>query len=565
MLSNNNAFDIRHSINGDSVVGFTSINEMKTLGWLDAPRLSTMMHSPKDSSSKYLGLINLFNTSHRAKMPMMTDLLDRAAVLEVAEGQTITYDLPVSEEIAKCMTTEDTSDQTDFPGIDEGFFKIVLTHEFTKNDFLTYDPNFGKQVIVSSEHEVERRGEGFLHYVQLVTLDREESFPKEFLKPGVAYIKLGNAMAEWDTSMSAISLIKAPGATITNEYHLSSPRSVSTFVTAKAAKMNAAGLVTYADGARDRAITNLEKMGGDAREVMFSSKIVDGNVMKPTTVGYTLEYLALLELSMMETYTNLYSRGGVIHSSNGVKRVNEGLFHQYRRGKIIKYPRPGALSLDDIREAAAYIFRNSDIPIQDRVINFDAGYYAYINVLELFREESISVASGIPSIIPGYDKQTDDTLFKGPLNNLKLQWVAITGAFIPGVGTVNVNHDPTMDDLPFSDRLNSGFFGQGKAWTTWSLTIWDATDDKYSNASNLERVKGANLVKNGDNASNIYYIKPKGSSLTWGYEQGRMADGDQTSNIRSSMPYMGREFWAISQSSMLLLDSTKFITIELQR
>lgn len=568
MQANNNAFDLRQSINGDSVVGFTSIKEMKTLGWLDAPKVSTyLMGDKKRSHTKYLGLINLFNTSHKRPFPLMADLLKSAAVLEVEEGQSITYDLPVSEEAMMCMTIEDTSGDTDYPGIDEGYFRLVLTHEFTKGDILTYDLQFGEQVIVSSEHEVERRGENFLYYVQLMTMDREAYFPKEFLKPGVAWIKVDHPMAEYDTVMSGLNMLKSPGGTITNEYYLSSPRAIQTFYTAKAAKMRPAGLVEYTTNARERATAALDNMGGDKREIMFFSRMVNGNIQKPDMVGYTLEYLALMELALMESHSLQFARPATIQSSNGVKRVNEGVWHQIRRGKIIKYAKPGGIKLDDLTEAANYIFRNSDMSPKDRKIKFRAGSFAYQNVLEIFREYAISQLNGLPAGMLGYDKQVSGTVFQGPLDDLKMQWIAITGVFLPGVGTVDIEWDPAMDYLPNSDRLNAGMFGEGKAWTTWSLVIWDATDSQYSNVGKeaLNRVRGASLVEGGTTRSNIYYVKPQGPSITWGYQQGRMADGDQNSDIRSSIPYMGREFWAISQSSALVLDTTRYVTIELQR
>lgn len=557
-----NKFDIRPSVNGDRVVGFTHVDELKTLGWLDGPKISTyLMGDDKTHHTQYLGLINLFNTSHKKPMNFMIDLLKNSAVLEVNEGQSISYDLPVDTQMSQCQTAEDTSNQIERPGQDEGYFKIVLTSEYTKGDVLTYDPMYGEQVVVSDQHEVERRGENFLHYVQLATNDREAYFPVEMLKPGIAYMKVGHAMPEYGTDFSEITLAKDPGATLKMEYYLSSPRGVSVSYTRKASMMPAAGLTQYVDSARERAVGALDKMGGDSRGIMFASKVGSDGVQQPYMVGYTLEYLMLMELAMMETYSLLFAKAYTLKSSNGVKMVNEGLFHSMRRGKIIKYPRPGGITLNDLSEASQYIFRNSDMEIKDRVVEFKAGWMAYQNVLQLFREHALTQANGLPAILIGYDQQKSGPVFTGPLDDLQMEYIAITGVVLPGVGRVRIKHDPSMDYMPFTDRLNQGFYGEGMSHNSWSLFIHDAMDPQYSN---VEDVKGAKLVEGGSRTSNIYYVKPKGPHVTWGYEQGRMADGDQHANVRSSMPHMGRELWGITQSSALLLDTTRCVIIELQ-
>ena len=84
-----NRFDLHESINGDYVVGFTNVKELKTLGWMDSAKVSTYLMDEKDSHRKHLGLINLFATSHKQSMPFLKDLFSNAAVLEVEEGQSI--------------------------------------------------------------------------------------------------------------------------------------------------------------------------------------------------------------------------------------------------------------------------------------------------------------------------------------------------------------------------------------------------------------------------------------------------------------------------------------------
>lgn len=562
-----NKFDIQQVINGDSVIGFTSAKEMKTQGWLDAAKVSAyLMGDDEASHRKHLGMIELFRTTHDVAVPFMKDLFETSAVLECDEGQSITYDLPVNRAKYACRTTDDTSNKSDYPGIDEAYFEIILNREFTKGDILTYDPQYGQQVIVSSEHEIERVGENFRHWVQFATNDKTAWFPKEFLVAGIDWMKIGNVLAEYDTTFSSINMIKNPTGSITSEFILGNPRGVETFATAAAARMKSPGLTTFAEDMRENVMDQMESIGGKQRDMFFVAKLdKNGKTFQKNNmkVGATLEYLALMELALMETYSLLFAKAATIQTSNGVKRVNEGVWHQIRRGKLIKYARPGAITLDHIHEAASYIYKNSKLPPKKRVMKFKAGWYAYQNMLQLFREEALSQLGRLPAGMLGDAMQIKEPVFKGNLDELHMQAVAIESVLFPGIGRVVIEHDASLDYQPLADRFSSGMFGEGEAHTSHSLVIWDASKPEYSNVSN--KVKGANLVENGSRTSNIYYVKPEGNHVVYGYEQGRMENGSQYTNIASSLKYMGRNFWATSQSASLVLDTTRYIIIELDR
>jgi hypothetical protein len=556
-----NRFDIHESINGDYVVGFTNVKELKSMGWMDSAKVSTyLMEDGKDSHRKHLGLINLFATSHKKSMPFLKDLFQGAAVLEVEEGQSITYDLPVDRSEVKCYTAEDTSAEFDFPGIDGGIFVLVLNQEFTKGDILGYDFQYGEQVMVSSEHDVEQVGENFRHFVTLQTNDKAKWFPKEKLKAGIEWAKLTNKIAEFDTAFGGISLVKDGSGTITNEFLLADPRSVETTYTAKAARMKSAGLTAFAEKSAEKIAEQVDKMGG--KNMMFYAKKDASGNLSPAMIGTTLEYLALMELSMMETNELLFAKSATVNTANGVKRVNEGVWHQIRRGKLIKYSRTGGITLDHLYEAASYVYQNSDIPVSERTLKFKGGHLAHQNLLHLFRENAISQLNGIPAGMLGADSQIPGKLFTGSLDSLQMGALAITAVFLPGIGKVVVEHDPSLDYTPMSDRFSSGFYGESFAHTSNSLVIWDVTKSEYSN---VDKVKGASLVDGGSKTANIYYVKPADQPhVTFGYEQGRMANGSQYENVQSSLKHMGRNFWAYSQSSALVLDTTRYVTIELQ-
>lgn len=558
-----NRFDIRETINGDAVIGFTSAKELKTQGWVDAAKVSAyLMDDEGQAHRKHLGMINLFKTTHQIDIPFMKDLFADSAVLEVSEGESITYDLPVTRTEVRCYTAQDTSNKYDFPGIDGGVFEIVLSQEFTKGDILTYDAQYGEQVMVSSDHEVERVGENFLHYVTYMTNDQRKWYPKDKLIAGIQYMKIGHALAEYDTAFSSINMIKNPAGSITNEFILGSPRGVETFMTAKAAKMKSPGLNQFTSDMMDSVQQKLDYLGGKSREMFFIANKRGANLdVNSMMIGTTLEYLALMELALMETYSLLFAKAATIQTSNGIKRVNEGVWHQIRRGKLIKYAKPGGITVDHIHEAASYIYKNSTIPVRERTIKFKAGWYAYQNAMQIFREEAVQQLNGIPAGMIGTDAQIKP-VFKGNLDELEMQAVVINSVLIPGIGRVIVEHDPSLDYQPLADRFSAGMYGEGKAHTSHSMVIWDASNPEYSNVTS--KVKNAQLVEGGSMRSNIYYIKPEGAHVVYGYEQGRMADGSQTTNVLTSLKYMGKTFWATSQSGALVLDTTRYVVIELQ-
>jgi len=460
----------------NSIIGFTSAKQLKTSGWIDSAKVSAyLMDDDGASHTKHLGMIDLYRTTHQQDVPFMRDLFAESSVLECGEGESITYDLPVSRTEVYCYTAEDTSGESDHPGIDGGIFRIILNQEFTKGDILTYDPQYGQQVIVSEDHEVERVGENFLHYVTFVSNDKTAFFPKDKLVPGIQWMKIGHAAGEFSTAFSGINMIKNPAGSITCEFILGSPRGVETFVTAKASKMKSPGLTAFSTDMLDHVNNQLDSLGGKSRNMFFTAYAPNGLKGDMDTrsmmVGSTLEYLALMELALMECWSLLFAKAATIPTSHGVKRINEGVWHQIRRGKLIKYAQPGGITVDHIHEAASYIYKNSTIPPKERMIKFKAGWFAYQNVMQIFREEAINQLTGLPAGMLGTDAQIKEPVFKGKLDELEMQAVVIKSVLIPGVGKVAIEHDSSLDYQPLADRFSAGMYGEGKAHTSHSLVI----------------------------------------------------------------------------------------------
>jgi len=149
------------------------------------------------------------------------------------------------------------------------------------------------------------------------------------------------------------------------------------------------------------------------------------------------------------------------------------------------------------------------------------------------------------------------------LTSLELEPVMFTKVNIPDLGIVEIEHDPSLDYQPLTDRFSQGFFGDGYAWSTYSMKIYDAMSSEYSNAlSGLPA--NTTLIGEGAKKENIFYVKPEGGSMWWGYENGRYSP-EKASGIMSSQKRMGREFWAHSISAGWVRDISRYICIELRR
>lgn len=555
----------KENINGDAVIGFTSHKEWKASKFVDSTTLSSyFMDADGDQHTKYLGLLNFFATTENVSVPVMRDMFKNAAVLEVEPDQTVTYDLSVTRENKKCMTIADTSTKHQKPGIDETIFEIVLNKEYQKGSFLTYDAERGAQFMVHNDHDPEPFGEGFRHFVVLMDQNKGKWFPNDKLKVGVEYFKMGHVMGEYEVDYDAVDFDGAATGSIRCEFLLGDARGVEAFYTAKAANRKSIGMTKMADSMRNKALNKLESYGGKDGMFIISDKVKGGLSTKGALVGSTLEYLVLAELAKLEAHSLAFARSATITTANGIKRVNEGIYHQQRRGKLIKYARPMGITFNHLHNAVSYIYKNSNIPVTQRVITFRVGSMAHANVVMLFREEFQQQLNAIDGLnLFGTDSKVKGSLISGDINTgLHMNAVVYKSAMIPGIGRIVLELDETLDYAPMTDRFEKGFFGQGMARTSYSMVIEDATDPKYTNVQSA--VNGMKLIEGGSEQANIYYIRPEGGGVVYGYEQGRMANEGQTIRVQSSLKQAAKTIWATSSSAALMLDTTRYVTIELQ-
>jgi hypothetical protein len=549
--------------NGDQVIMFTGAKSVKTIqGYQDLPSMYSWYS--EDPDKNHLGLMSLWGQQAQASYPMYRELLQSKSVIEVNgfDGG-FTYDIPVKD-FKGVYTTRDMSFQA-YPGLDGGEFKIVLSTEYTTGDILSNDVEFGQQIVVSGSDPVQKMGDGFEHTVKLVDNDKETWFMAGNLSKGISYFKLNHVVfGESGTNFSHVDMIDTVGK-MRCEFNLGSIRGVEAYVTGMADKKSFSGATA---AAKDYINTLAEEASSLGELAVLTNTKMSGGVKKPdmstARIGTTMEFLVHRELEKLTAQALLFQKAGTIRDSNGTARLNEGLWHQLRRGTIIKYGRPGGITRNHLKEAAEYIFRaNPDKPIIERKIKFRAGKFAYQNILAIIKDEVQSQNAGLNAAMLTAPHST--FLPKSPVSgtdlmNLGYDPIRFTRTLLGDIGHVEVVEDTSLNQQPMSDRLQKGMHPGKVAHTAYSLVIWDVEDQQYSN--NAELPTGTKLIKDGTNKSNIFLVKPEGEMTYWGSSNGRY-NVRHAGDIVASHKQMGQEFWAYNSIGIWVRDLTKFIMIEL--
>lgn len=545
-------------VNGDQLIAFMPSKQVKSIsGYQDMPS----MHSwYKDNPDKaHLGLMNLWGKQANQTYPSIyRELLKNRSVLEVNgfEGG-FTYELPI-EENKGCYTVRDMSHQIK-PGIEGNTFEIVLNKQFSPGDTISNDPYRGQEVVVSQEEPIVPEGEGWRHTVKLVDQDKETYFLASNLRAGISYYKTGHGVfGEYGENASRVEMIDTVGS-MKCEFRLGSKRLVEAAVTADAGSKNIGGAAASSKQYHSQLMAEADRLGDIM--LMFDKNKKTGKADKNSMrIGTTMEFLVHRELEKLTAKSLMFQRAGTVRDGNGMARFNEGLYHQIRRGKLIKYARPGGITRGHLKEAVEYLFRNNphkqDI---ERRIKFKCGKYAYQNLLEIFSDElnaqntRLAPFKGDMSTIPNPVQGTD-------LLNLEFKPIRFTQVYIPNLGNIAIEEDTSFNEAPFQDRFSRGMHPQGLAHTAYSMIIWDVDDQQYSNNKDLP--KGAELIENGNMDSNIYLVKPEGEHYFWGGEYGRFSS-HRAGDIVSSSRQLSESYWAWNSVAIWVKDVTRFLTIEL--
>ena len=562
-------YGLGDNINGDNIVGFVAPKVVHAKGWVDKAEAMSNFFTKDDSKNhkKYLGLIELFKTTHKQDSPMIADMLKTNSILEVPFGGSVSYDLAIpSDNSDFAIVLVDSADQAEYIGVDGAPFWITLNKEFVPGDELTFDPNSLYAVRVSPDHQVEQAGDGFKHWLIFDSADSRKDFPRQALRVGTPWIKVGHHLAEFTQQFSTVSSTMSEPGYITNEWYLGSPQGIEVAYTAQGGNMRTQGAKNLSTKTIDKLSQKLETLGGFEKRGYTFTGVMSDSGQTVSKISNTLEYLAMIELHVMESWSNMFGVARTIMTENGVVKISEGAWHQARRGKILTYSKPGDFPLSVLQEASNYMFKNSNVPMNERRITFKGGEMAVNNGIRLINVHATQQVSNLPGIMLGNQGlgNIPGKIIEGNnLNDLTLNTMSFGEVFLPGVGFTRFVHDPSFDFNPVSTGHRiSGFEGIGGFHrTSYSLMV-DSYDKTSTNA--YQKARGTNLVKDGNKNSNLYYVKPEGSHLTWGRSIGRMNDGNQFENVRSALKYMGSEFWATIQSGMMMLDTTGIVIIELE-
>lgn len=558
MVTNQN---IPYNINGgDQVIFFT---DKKTVSSISGVQNLNSLYSwyEEDPEKNHLGLVKLWGKQAQAKYPnLMRQLLMDKSILNVNgwDGQ-FTYELPI-EEHRGCYTTKSVEYQ-EFAGIDHSTFKITLNKAFAPGDILSYDRFEGQQIVVTDEYPVEPDGDGYEHTVKLATQSKDAYLLPEFLIKGIQWYKIGHVtFGEEFTNYSNFELPDTIG-NMKCTFKLGSASAVESYISGKADSKAMSGASTKSKEYMNK--IDSEFAGGDYA-ILADLKMINGKQkpdMKNAKLGATMEFLTLRELERLTADKLMWAQAATFNDRNGTTRINEGLWRQLKRGKVITYPRPKGLTRDHLKEAAEYVFRaNPYKPEIERRLKFKVGKHVHENFLEIFKDE-IGNQRDILAIWNGADAQIPSPVSGKSLTELEYNPVRFVKVYVPEVGTIEVEHDMTMDVMQGVDRLASGMHPHNQSYMSYSAIIWDAESQYYSN--NKELPKGATLIDGGNKGANIHLVKPEGNMVFWGTENGRY-DYRKAGDIISSSRKPGQNFWAFAIAAIHVMDVTKTVIIELE-
>lgn len=552
---------IPHYVNGDQVIMFTDRKKVSSInGVQDLPSLYSWYRENPDAN--HLGLMNLWGQQVVKNETILKELLTNKAVLEVnGWNGSFTYDIPV-EEYNGCYTVRDTSDQP-FPGVDGSTFKIVLNKQFTVGDVLSNDKYYGQQLSVTSEEPVVAVGDGWEHTVKLVDNDKRTWFLPGNLIKGIEYFKVShNIQGERGTQFSHVDFPDTVGS-MRCEFQLGSATGVEAYVTGAADSKRFSG----ADAQSKMYLNKLEQLFGRDNEYAILADLKAGPGgkkvpnMSTARIGATMEFLTMAELEKLTAQKLLFQKAATFRDSNGVTRLNEGLWHQLRRGKLIQYGRPGGITRDHLKEAAEYVFRANPYKQDvEKRLKLKCGKYAYENILAIFKDEVQSQNASLNNFL-GNDRTIPNPVRGTDPLNLEYIPIRFTKVFIPGLGNVEITEDTSLNVMEGTDRFAGGMHPEGMAPTAYSVVIWDVADQQYSN--NKEIPKGAKLMSGGNDGANVFLVKPEGEMSYWGVTNGRY-DYRRAGDIMSGgIKQIGQEFWCFNICDIHVRDLTRFIMIEL--
>lgn len=550
--------------NGDMIVQRTDKKTIASIGnHFDTTSISGWYKQDPDKNN--LGLIKLWGQGAMVSYPIYAGLLQKKAMLEVNDPDgKVFYDIAIKDS-GKCVTIRDTSLEFPYAGIDGSIFRLVLNKRYEPGTVLA--PSLyksGVQLSVVEDEAIEQVVGGWSHPVIYNTNDKKASYDPQYLRSGRQYFKVSqNIFGEYGTNYGGLDLGESP-TTMRVMFQLGNMSGHEFSITGKADRKKFSGTGSLAENYQSVFDAEIDKSNEWAIMTEATNIQAGGRIKKGANLrlGSSMELLLHREHQKSIATQILFQDAAILPGANGsgITRLNEGIYKQMRRGKIISYARPMGMTREDVADAAEYVFVNNPLPTEERELMFSVGRHMYQNFTKIFQDEINNQNVGLAPW-----NGSDRLLPKSPVsgtNLLELEYspVRFTKVFLPEIGNVSIKHDPSLDHRPGEDRFISGMHQGNVAHTSYSAVIWDVADQSYSN--NRRMPEGATLVEGGDNKSNIYIIKPEGAMTYWGSENGRY-DDMKASDIVSSNKFQMKSWWIYSSCAALVLDKGRFVIIEL--
>lgn len=528
----------------------------------------------------HLGMLSAWGMQGKESYPMITKLIERGSELKVNGfwGE-FTYDKPFYEPKKGLRTVASTRDEAgDYPGIDESEFDIILSEKRYPGDILGTDLYGDEdQLVVISSEASEMAGEGWRTKVTLTSNAAAAFYNPSLLEANISYYVVNHIDVEYTTQFTGVDLpTGAPTGTLRARFKLGGIRGVEGFVTGAADAMKA-GLTAVdgkdAEAERAMGVLRDKYANGDnsANTVIFGNREDIPN-LRATSL---MEFLVERTLMKRTATSHIWQRQGQIKSSNGaITYLNEGLWHQIRRGKLITIPKVMGITKAHIAEAVQYVYRNNpSLPWEEREIVFEGGKLAEQNLLMLFQNEfqqqfhllsqsnMFSTLFGINGLLP--DNLKTSLVGGKSLNELEIKSLLrfVSVPLIGIAGKVTIRHNAALDYLSGNPIEHKSQLPNGYDWTSHSLIIWDVRDKAYSN--NSKNIRGL-VEENVKIKDNLYLVRPEEGMVYKGYENGRW-DRGKTSNIVSSSRVIGQGFWAFNSSAVWVPYPENIVMIELSK
>lgn len=509
----------------------------------------------------HLGMLDLFQNSRVMKVPFLPDVMKNHDKMYV-KGMNGEFTYDVALEIDKPSVIQ-WVDNGDYIGVDGSSFDLILSHEYSNGDILTYDAIDGAQVMVTDDEVVDEGG-GFRHTVVLVDNDRGATFPKEKTQVGTQIFKIGSVQGEFDTQLSKLSGMPGMKNKVTLGYTLGDFTGVEVAWTmyADALKIKS-GKDEYESSYLMESFNRFKHTNqiGDSDLIQISraiGKTAGGKIViddETTRVSEALPFFAMGELWNMVGMKMMFAKGATIVGQDGSSKIiNEGIYHQLRRGHRFLYNNAAELR-GYIKQAADVIYAGTTIPIHLRRIKFRAGYDAYTLVREMFKKE---FENTVPVTVDNDVLGSTPVLTGNDRYNKVYESYAIGAAFLNGIGFVEIEHDASLD-YDFGDYVQRGYTAT-RTKRSWTLVAWDISSPDYSNVMDPSvQPKGVTIDPKSTRTNNLFIVKPEGMpDMNYGMRRGR---GWGTGYEYSKQEF-GSEFSCFTSMSAFIPDKGRVVIIE---